>query len=204
MDILAVVLACSLYPDDELIRVLAQIQSNDNILFVGDLSTLETNDHLGSREEALRTALAIERRGGVPAVGLLGVPLEWASRFGRERGELFDACTNVAVASATFVEYAEQCSSGASLRAEGHRKSLRHRHRPMAAVQSRRRRECVLEQFGHALGLQGAPKVVLEAIEMRRRRKIGEEIPAETSPIFELVPGGEGTGDPVQTSAGPR
>ena len=83
MDILAIILACSLHPDDQLVRALIDVQSGGNVYFVGDLATLQSKDSLGSVEEALRVADDIRQYGGRPAVGLLGVPLDWASRYGR-------------------------------------------------------------------------------------------------------------------------
>jgi hypothetical protein len=48
MDVVTLILACSLYPDDALVRALISDQSQDNPYFVGDLATLKTSDRLTS------------------------------------------------------------------------------------------------------------------------------------------------------------
>jgi hypothetical protein len=111
MDVLAIILACSLHPDDRLVRTLVDVQSDGNRFFVGDLRTLNTNDSLRSAENALRFAEDLRRHGGRPAVGLLGVPLEWSERFGRAPIELFDACTNVSIATAAFSDSTDDAPS---------------------------------------------------------------------------------------------
>jgi hypothetical protein len=83
VDVLAVILACSLYPDDALVRALVEIQSEGNVYFIGDTSTLQSKDGLKSAEDALHVADGIRSQGGRPAVGLLGLPLDWAARYER-------------------------------------------------------------------------------------------------------------------------
>ncbi|MEP6655004.1 MAG: hypothetical protein ABJA82_16695, partial [Myxococcales bacterium] len=95
MDVLAVIFACSLHPDDALVGTLIDVQSGGNVYFVGDLSTLKTNESLASADAAHRFAEDLRRHGGRPAVGLLGIPLDWSARYGRAPIELFNGCTNV-------------------------------------------------------------------------------------------------------------
>lgn len=163
MDVLAIILACSLHPDDALVRALVDVQSSGNAYFVGDLATLKTNDALTSAESALRYAEDLAKHGGKPAVGLIGVPLSWASRYGRSPVDLFDACTNVAVATAAFAEYQQRCAP-ARLRAS--------RHLPFSPAARRRRRSpdlaaeraCLLSQFGLDLGLKATPAAILRRL----------------------------------------
>lgn len=165
MDVLAVVLACSLYPDDELLQVLVEIQSGANKFFVGDLATLETSDRLTTVADALRVSSDIEKRGGRPAVGLTGIPISWAANFAREPSELFDPCVNVAIASAALAEYYDRCASPPrhTLR-RSRREPPRSRSNPVA------QRACVLSHFGAELGVRAAPAAVLKAIADRQIR----------------------------------
>jgi len=143
MDLLAVILACSLYPDDNLVRVLVGVQSSGNVYFVGDLATLKSKDTLGSADAALRFAEELRAHGGRP-VGLLGIPLEWASRYGRAPRDLFDACINVAVATAAMAEYQDRCSGAPAAR--GKRRGFRGRLRSRPALVSRQVRSCILSR----------------------------------------------------------
>jgi hypothetical protein len=79
-DLLAIVLACSLHPDDALVTTLVDVQSEGNVYFVGDLKTLKSRDWLRSAEAALQYSDELRAQCGRPAVGLLGIPLDWASR----------------------------------------------------------------------------------------------------------------------------
>lgn len=167
MDLLAIILACSLHPDDALVAALVDVQSGGNPYFVGDLATLETTDSLRSAESALRFAEDLRRRGGRPAVGLLGVPIGWAARYGRAPIELFDACTNVAVATAAFSEYEARCS--AASRARRTPSSLRR-----APPARRAGRACILALFARDLGLVSAPDAILRRLASHRRPRAHE------------------------------
>jgi hypothetical protein len=162
VDVLAIILACSLHPDDALVRALVDVQSGGNAYFVGDLATLKTKDTLASPEAALRYAEDLRRHGGRPAVGLLGIPLKWAGRYGRAPIELFDGCINVAVATAAFHEYQASCAAphARALRGRSASESRRaRRHVAPAALRS-----CLLLRFARDLGLQAAPAAILQRL----------------------------------------
>ena len=189
MDVLALILACSLHSDDALVRVMVDVQSGGNVYFVGDLATLKTNDNLTSAEEALRVAEDIAKHGGRPAVGLLGVPLAWAARFGRSPRDLFDGCTNLAIGTAMFAEYQDACTPQrphprGSLAAVRGRARASRRRSPRAAV-----RTCVLSRLAGELGLQGAPAEILKRIDLGPTQA-GADAPPQVSSIF-----GKGTDD---------
>jgi hypothetical protein len=192
VDVLAIILACSLHPDDQLVRTLIDVQSNGNPLFVGDLRTLNTNDSLRSAEDALRFAQELRRHGGRPAVGLLGVPLKWSERFGRAPIELFDACTNVSIATAAFSDYYRRCSVGVGVR----RSRTRAHHRPAREPALIRARYCIVASFARDLDVRTAAPVILrELITKTRAREdaTADGSPELSSPIGADAPEG-GTG----------
>ena len=184
MDVLALILACSLHPDDALVRTLVHIQSGDTVLFVGDLSTLTANDGSRTTAEALRLVDEVRHRGGRPAVGLLGIPIGWASRYGLPEVDLFDACTNIAVGSAALSEYFDLCA-GQPWR---YSKVTRAKRHGLSSGRSAMRsaRACILARFAEVLGVRGAPAAILRALASTRRRHSLDagEPPPERSAIF--------------------
>lgn len=183
MDILALILACSLHPDDAFVRTMVDVQSGGNAYFVGDLATLKTTDNLTSADDALRVAENIARHGGRPAVGLLGIPLDWAGRFGRTPRDLFDGCTNLEVGSAMFSEYQDACSPerrhGRHMAMSPRRRAIARRRRlPIAAA-----RACVLTRLARELGLHGTPAAILKRISMSPSQETPES-PPHFSAIF--------------------
>jgi hypothetical protein len=119
MDVLTIILACSVYPDDSLVRAMVDLASQGNPYFVGDLTTLLTFDQSKSAPDAQRVVSEIDKRGGRPAVGLMGLPPAWASRPiqlpgktgpTRASADLFDSCTNIRVGSAVLRDYLDSCS----------------------------------------------------------------------------------------------
>jgi hypothetical protein len=195
MDVLAIILACSLHPDDQLVRTLVDVQSSGNRFFVGDLRTLKTNDSLRSAEDALRFAEEMRRQGGKPAAGLLGVPLEWAERFGRAPVELFDACTNVSIATAAFSDYYRRCSVGAGS-GRSRSQARRRTRRPGALI---RARYCIVTSFARDLGVSTAAPVILREL-IAGTRPRGEALvdapPERSSPLAGKESPGDGTGAP--------
>lgn len=184
MDILAIILACSLHPDDALVRTLVDVQSGDTVLFVGDLSTLTMNDGLRTTADALRFVDQVRRRGGRPAVGLLGIPLDWASRYGLQDVDLFDACTNIAVGTAALSEYYDRCTGQPLRRSKV--STAGPRGRSLSRGLRRTSRACVIARFATDLGVKGAPATILKALASSRRDQLddGGEPPPERSAIF--------------------
>jgi hypothetical protein len=176
VDVLAIILACSLHPDDALVRTLVDVQSEGNVYFVGDLKTLKSKDSLKSADAALRYAEELRGQGGRPAVGLLGIPLDWASRYGRAPIELFDACTNIAVGTAALAEYQDHCSAD---RAPPNRQSPggRRRQRPRIS-ETAASRACILRRFARDLGLSSAPSALLRRLTPGQRADPAESVGA--------------------------
>jgi hypothetical protein len=184
VDILAIILACSLHPDDALVRTLVDAQSGNTVLFVGDLSTLTMNDGLRTTAEALRFVDQVRRRGGRPAVGLLGIPLDWVSRYGIRDVDLFDACTNIAVGTAALSEYYERCT-GKSWRRSKVSPAGPRGHSPSRRLR-RSARACILARFAADLGVKGAPATILKALASSKQEhspNAGDPLP-ERSAIF--------------------
>lgn len=157
MDVLlALILSCSLHPDDDLVLALASTLSQSNQFFVGDLSNLETYDSAKSAADVLRIATRVKDAGGRPAIGYLAVPLEWAARFGRTPEDLTDGCTNIAIATAMLADFARVCSAGAA----------RSRHSPHLPRTRRRPtlpalRSCILTRLETELNITGVVAHVL-------------------------------------------
>jgi hypothetical protein len=184
MDVLALILACSLHPDDALVRTLVDVQSSGNVYFVGDLATLKTNDNLTSAADALRAAEEIGSHGGRPAVGLLGIPLDWAARFGRNPRDLFDACTNIAIGTAMLSSFDAVCAPHAASRApKGNARRPRVLSRRPQARASAGVRACILTRFASELGVQGAPAEILKRTAVRATGG-DAPTPAVSSAIF--------------------
>jgi hypothetical protein len=184
VDVLAIILACSLHPDDALVRTLVDVQSGDTVLFVGDLSTLTMDDGLRTTADALRFVDQVRHRGGRPAVGLLGIPIDWARRYGLREADLFDACTNIAVGTAALAEYYDRCTGKPWRRAKVNPVHPRRRSPNRSAMYSAR--ACILAKFAADLGVKGAPSTILKALANDHRWQLardGEPLP-ERSAIF--------------------
>jgi hypothetical protein len=163
MDVLALILTCSVYPDDHLIRAMVDLASQENPHFVGDLVTLVTFDRTNSLPEAQRVVTELERRGGKPVIGLLGVPVSWASRYQKTPADLFDACTNLMVGSSVLQSHYEACSSSHSASLLSPPAQRRSRMAPPEAIRS-----CALRRFGADLGIDGYAEAALRYFARQR------------------------------------
>ena len=199
MDVLALILACSLHPDDAFVRTMVDIQSGGNPLFVGDLVTLKTHDTLSSVEDAMHVAEDIAEHGGRPAVGLLGLPVEWGPRFGRGVRDLFDGCTNLQIGSAMFSQYATECSPSGRHHPDHERVTQTTSRRPGRRPVSEREhlRSCILTKLSRDLGLEGKPTIVLKRVARAGEDQTVETTPApQVSAVFTDGAGGEDWSSP--------
>jgi hypothetical protein len=175
MDVLALILTCSVYPDDHLIRAMVELASQANANFVGDLVTLVTFDRTTSAAESQKVVTELERRGGRPVVGLLGVPVSWASRYNKTASDLFDPCTNLMVGSSVLQSHYEACSAthSASVTSAAPVSSRKQRMAPPEAI-----RLCALQRYGAELGIDGFADAALKYFAKQRVLFAAADTPA--------------------------
>jgi hypothetical protein len=199
MDVLlALILSCSLHPDDDLVLALASKLSQGNQFFVGDLSNLETYDGAKSAADALGIATRIKGAGGRPAIGYLAVPLEWAARFGRTPDDLTDGCTNIAIATAMLADFARVCSAGPARPKPSRGRPPRRRRPNLPAL-----RPCILARLETEMNITGVVAHVLPVASRLSAAPPDRDTdpPAASSPIY---PDGKGTSDARRDWSSPR
>jgi hypothetical protein len=179
--ITALILTCSLHWDDELVRAIVHKASVDNPYFVGDTVTLTTHDHLATDDAALKIVDDIVNHGGRPAVGLMALPITWATRYGRTTADLFDACINISVGTAVLSEHAAECGprrrrNGAATDASP---------RPPRGRALNRQRVCILTKLDDDLGVRGYPDAIMQEITARaqQRRDRHVDSPPASAPL---------------------
>jgi hypothetical protein len=170
--LIALILSCSLHPDDSLVHAFIQRVSDGNIYFVGDLSTVTSHDHVEGLADALALVDDIEKHGGHPAVGLMAVPVGWAARYGRSVTDLFDACINIAIGTDAMASFASACRRSGERSAAG---TPLHLRRAASLVAER---GCILRRFDVELGVNGYPQGVLSEL---RRMSADRRNPTEGS-----------------------
>ena len=164
MDVLTLILACSVYPDDSLVRAMVDLASQGNPHFVGDMTTLATFDKTSNTNDAERLVAELGRQGGRPVVGLMGIPPSWAVRYGRTRHELYDGCVNIWVGTAVLSSHYESCvAAHAAIFTPGHPGDRQKRVAPPEAV-----RLCALRRFGADLGVDGYAEAILRLLPRQR------------------------------------
>jgi hypothetical protein len=167
MDVLTLVLACSVFPDDALVRAMVDLASRGNPHFVGDTTTLATFDQTNSSADADRIVQELERQGGRPVVGLLAVPPAWAQRYGRARAELYDACVNLWVGTAVLAGHYEACVAAHAAKmtatAPGKSRDGQRRIAPPEAI-----RLCALRRYGTDIGVDGYAEAVMRLMPEQR------------------------------------
>jgi hypothetical protein len=177
MDVIALILACSVYPDDTLVRAMVELASQGNPNFVGDLTTLSTFDETASVADAEKVVRELDRQGGRPVVGLMGLPPAWAKRYGRSRHELYDGCVNLWVGTAVLAGHYDACVT-AHAAMFGPTKSPskeKDRDKDQAAKDHRQKvappeavRLCALRRFGQELGVDGYAESVSRLLPRQR------------------------------------
>jgi hypothetical protein len=172
MDLLAVVLACSLYPDDALVQAIAQSNSRGNPFAVSDASLeappLDGLAAPSSLVEATARVRDIAAHGGRPVVGLMQLPLPWVEAFGRRLEEAFEPCMNIALGSAMMDEFDRECSEAKTPKGP-----------------PTRRRSCMAHRYAEALGMPEFERV----LELELRFQTTIDVSRHTVGAAILVPG---------------
>jgi hypothetical protein len=149
MNVIAAILTCSLYTDDALVRAIVD-NAHDNPLAIFTPDLDPGSGSLSSAPETLETAAAqlreITTHGGRALVGLMQIPVAWASTFGRAPQDLFDPCINLSIGSAMLSEFDYACA----------RTKVSQSSQLVAA-----RRACVLPRYAEAIRM---PELVTVAI----------------------------------------
>jgi hypothetical protein len=163
MDVLTIILACSVYPDDHLVRAMVELASQNNQHFVGDLATLLAFDQAKDKAAAERVVTEVARQGGRPAIGLMGVPIAWAGRHGKTTPALLDACTNVWVGTTVLAAHEQACVRALTTTANPSGGQRHQRSAPPEAV-----RLCALRRYGADLGIEGYADAVFRYLSKQR------------------------------------
>ncbi len=179
MDLLSILLTCSLHLDDPLVRALAESNSHSNPYFVFDPSIdpteLDPSPDPTTLAGALARAEEVRAKHAVPLLGLMEVPPAWIAAFGRELAEAFDPCTNVAIGTAMLSQFDWECAH-----APGGRP-------PSAAQPVESGRACVLRRYAEALHMPELVTIV--SLELHFQRPTPPV--AVDTPIFGAQPLGK-------------
>ncbi len=143
MNIFAAVLTCSLHADDALVRAIVDnAHGNPYTLINPELDPEAAASATPPR--ALDAAVAqlneLLSEGVEPLIGVMQVPVAWASTFGRQPADLFDPCINITIGSAMLSAYDYDCA---------HPKASAFSTAPKAAQPARRL--CVLRRYAAAI-----------------------------------------------------
>jgi hypothetical protein len=174
MDVLAAILTCSLHGDDAVVRAIVDNAHDNPLSIVTPELAPETGAASSSPQtldEAVRQLRDVTAHGGQPLLGLMQVPVAWASAFGREAQDLFDPCINLSIGSAMLSEFDYACANppGSSAR---------------RATALRARRNCAVRRYAEAIQTPELATVV--ALDLRYQR--GPSPPPSAAPIFPSPP----------------
>jgi hypothetical protein len=95
MDILMLMLSCSLIQDDALVRSIMYVQSENYIYYVGDIAGEVVPQYPNTLADAEKAMEIIHRRGGKALIGLMGIPEDVALEYNLKPSDLFDPCINI-------------------------------------------------------------------------------------------------------------
>lgn len=168
MDILSAILACSLYRDDALVRAIAETNSHGNPYAVVDATMAAQSDTPRPEPRSLASALELMKTiaslGGEPLVGIMQIPASWAPIYSKRPQDLFDPCTNVAVATAKLSDLNYQCRRGDEPAAR-----KRTRFPPRLTENLEQHRPCVIHGYASAIRMPEFELVV--QLELAHQRK---------------------------------
>lgn len=108
MDLITMVLACSLYNDNSITNAIAEVGSKSNPLTVtsvgGERKVFKTQN------EAATYALSELQQGHEIEIGLMQIPSRWLKDNNIALNELFGPCKNLVTATQILNSAAEQCN----------------------------------------------------------------------------------------------
>jgi hypothetical protein len=174
MDLLATILACSLYTsDDAVVRAIAEGPSGGNPYLVVSPAEGEAQaDPLPapkSEKEATARAAELQAAGSRPLLGLLELPPSWLDAFGRPLASAFDPCVNIGIGTAMLSEFDAECASRAAARDDRAR-----------MLERTNRRACVLRKYEAALESADFADAILLELSAQKPRAAS----IEDAPIF--------------------
>lgn len=110
MDILAFILACSLFSDDVTAQSIINVQSSACVYYVGDSTGLVPASYADNIADAINQIHVVRRHKGKPLIGLMGIPSHLARKYGYNPEDLFNPCKNIAVGSSILSEIETDCT----------------------------------------------------------------------------------------------
>lgn len=112
MDILSLLLSCSLYPQDDTVKSLINVLSNGNPYYVTDKHGSVSAMYPQTQTEAEALVQQVHANNGQPLVGLMAVNTAAAATYNASPSSLFSGCKNVEVGTAMLASFEEACRSG--------------------------------------------------------------------------------------------
>ena len=177
MHVLAAILTCSLHGDAALVRAIVD-NVHDNPFSIVSPELDPDSDAPSTAPQTLDAAVAqlreVTAHGGQALVGLMQVPVAWASAFGRDPRDLFDPCINISIGSAMLSGFDYACAKSAGAGAP----------KTSAASAFASRRGCILRRYAQAIQMPELTVVV--ALTLRYQR--ASPAPVNDAPIFALAP----------------
>jgi len=200
MDVLTLILACSLYPNAAVQLALAHTLSLDNPHFVGSAasSDQEPYDHLADTDAAVAKVQELQAAGRRAVAGLFAVPVALAEDQGAPVAALFDSCTNTALASAQLVTFAAECERIYDGSARRPRRARRPRQ-PREVFVAR----CAIHHYGALLGAPGLLAETWPALP-DAQAKIEAHVSAHPLQLDMMPPGPSSAQPPPPADAGAK
>lgn len=108
MDLVTLILACSLYADNSVPYAMVQAGSGNKPLFV----TVDNQaKQFKTESEAITYTQAKIAQGKKVNIGLMQVPSEWLPKIGAHAADLFRPCKNMVIATQVMNELRRQCQT---------------------------------------------------------------------------------------------
>jgi hypothetical protein len=180
MHVLAAILTCSLHGDDALVRAIVD-NVHDNPFAIVTPELDPDTEAASNAPQTLDAAVAqlreVTAHGGEPLLGLMQVPIAWASAFGRNPEDLFDPCINISIGSAMLSGFDYACAPVRQAHMQRSSRTGTSSAQPL-------RRTCVVRKYAEAIGMPDLATVVTLDL---RYLQLTLEAPNH-APIFQTTP----------------